>query len=221
MLDDRMFNVTDPNDSSVPGVYICGSNLHGLVEPPSDKPQEVKDDSSSSDKKSSKKSKEKKLEFQTVYKRIPQFDNFLANDICLSSTSATLIDSKGDLYQWGQGYSPESLNSKPIPTIKGQKLVKAQISNGTVYALNKSGQVIYFPESKSDQVTTIKNSNSFFNSLWLGKNRNTNEKPFQVLSNGAKFGKVADIAAGAEHLVLLNTDGQVFVTATESTKSHC
>ncbi|GMG39191.1 unnamed protein product [Ambrosiozyma monospora] len=213
MLDDRMFHVTDPNDSSVPGVYICGSNLHGLVEPPSDEP-EVNDDPSLSAKKSSKKSKEKKLEFQTVYKRIPQFDNFLVNDICLSSTSATLIDSKGDLYQWGQGYSPESLNSKPKPTIKGQKLVKAQISNGTVYALSKSGQVIYFPESKSDQVSTIESSNSFFNSLWLGKNRNTNEKPFQVLCNGAKFGKVADIAAGAEHLVLLNSEGQVFVTAT-------
>lgn len=111
--------ITNPNDSSVPGVYICGNNKNGLV------------------------TEDSQYDYVPIFKRLDVFDNFIVKDLAIGSKSGALINDKGDLYQWGSGFGG---NSKE-PTIKGKKLKKVQISNETLYVLSDHGEVFYLPEN--------------------------------------------------------------------------
>lgn len=111
--------VTNPNDSSVPGVYICGNNKYHLVVD------------------------EGSFDYIPVFKRLDVFDNVIVKDIAIGEKSGALIDQHGDLYQWGAGFGGDS--KKPV--IKGKHLEKVQISNDTVYTLTKHGEVFYLPEN--------------------------------------------------------------------------
>ncbi|CDK29072.1 unnamed protein product [Kuraishia capsulata CBS 1993] len=117
--------ITDPNDSTVPGLYVCGSNEYGII------------------------SADKKVKFQTILKRVPFFDGMLLRDVKLGDQSACAIDSKGNLFQWGKNFDPKGV--EPRISVKGLGLVKCEISNGAVYALAKDGSVYYFPESSEEQ----------------------------------------------------------------------
>lgn len=114
--------VTNPNDSSVPGVYICGNNQFKLVE-----------DSDALN--------------VPLFKRLDVFDNFIVKDIFIGPQSGALINEKGDLYQWGKGFG--GISTKP--SLKGFNLTKVQISNGVVYCLDKKGEVYGLPESSEVQ----------------------------------------------------------------------
>lgn len=111
--------ITNPNDSSVPGVYICGNNQNKLV------------------------SEEGSFDYVPVFKRLDVFDHFVVKDITVGEKSGALINDKGDLYQWGAGFGGDS----KVPTVKGKNLKKVQISNSTVYALCDNGEVLYLPEN--------------------------------------------------------------------------
>ncbi|GMM28340.1 Fmp25 protein [Martiniozyma asiatica (nom. inval.)] len=122
-------SVTNTNDTSVPGIYICGNDEYGLV-------------SGDFEKKSSS-------TYMPMFKRLDIFDGFIVRDVVLSQKSGALIDDKGNLYQWGKGFGGDSKN----PTLKGYNFTKVQISNGVLYLLTKNGQVYYVPENFSDQST--------------------------------------------------------------------
>lgn len=168
-------NVTNPNDSTIPGVYICGNNENHLV---------VDDNS---------------YNYIPIFKRLDIFDNFIVKDISIDEKSGALINEKGDLYQWGLGFNGDSKN----PTIKGKKLIKVKISNNTIYALTKNGEVLYLPVNFELQ-KEINNKEKG----WLGS-YNVN---YFKLKTPKK--NIIDISAGLEHLVLLDKDGNVFTNAT-------
>ncbi|GAV27774.1 hypothetical protein PMKS-001242 [Pichia membranifaciens] len=128
--------VTNPNDSSVPGVYICGNNKHHLV---------VDEDS---------------YDYIPVFKRLDVFDNVIVKDIAIGEKSGALIDQHGDLYQWGTGFGGDSKK----PTIKGKRLEKVQISNDAVYTLTKQGEVLYLPENVELQKEVNANEKGWFGS---------------------------------------------------------
>lgn len=167
--------VSNPNDSSVPGVYICGNNKNHLV---------VDDDA---------------YDYVPVFKRLDMFDNFIVKDMAIAEKSGALIDEKGDLYQWGSGFNGDSKK----PTIKGKKLVKVRISNETIYALTKHGEVLYLPEDSKLQCGIQSKEKG-----WLGS-YNVNYFKLATPTNN-----IIDIAAGLEHLVLLDKAGHVYTTAT-------
>ncbi|ODV85318.1 hypothetical protein CANARDRAFT_184662, partial [[Candida] arabinofermentans NRRL YB-2248] len=173
-LEKQTFSITNPNDSSVPGLYICGNNEFGLV------------------------SEDPKVKFQTVFKRLEIFDKFLARDVALGQDCGALIDNKGDLYQWGEGFGGDSTKS----TLKGHNLTKVAISNGVIYALSSKGEVLYLPESSA-----LQKELTFKTKAWLGS-KNT---PFGQI---ALPKKVEDISSGEQHLVLLTSDGEVYTAAT-------
>ncbi|QPG76342.1 hypothetical protein FOA43_003728 [Brettanomyces nanus] len=177
-LDKKLHKVTNPNPSSVPGLYVCGNNKHGIS------------------------SEDSKLEQQLVMKRLSIFDNVLARSVCLGKKSGALVDDHGDLFQWGEGFGGDSKH----PTVKGENLLKAEISNDTIYALNSKGEVVYLPESMEDQ--------KYFSSkkkTWLG----TQVKAFKRLTVTEP---IQDIQCGKEHIVLLTRDGEVYTAATGFSK---
>lgn len=174
-LENFATTVTNPNDSSVPGVYICGNNTNHLV---------VDDDT---------------YDYIPVFKRLDIFDNIIVRDVSIGEKSGALIDHKGDLYQWGTGFNGDSKK----PTIKGKQLQKVQISNNTVYALTKHGEVLYLPESAELQKEVKAKEKG-----WLGS-YTVNYLKLQTAKRN-----IIDIAAGLQHLVLLDKDGFVYTSAT-------
>ncbi|KAH3660568.1 hypothetical protein OGAPHI_007154 [Ogataea philodendri] len=173
-LETMNVTLTNPNSSEVPGLYICGDNSNKMV------------------------SSDSKVKFQPIMKRLDIFDKFVARDVVLGESSGALINKKGDLYQWGAGFGADS--SKP--TLKGKDLIKAQISNGVVYALTKRGEVLYFPESAAQQKEFGQKEKGWF------------------FSSTKKYAKISakqpirDISAGKDHIVLLDTKGSVLTAAT-------
>lgn len=168
-------NISNPNDSSIPGVYICGNNQNHLV------------------------AESESFEYIPVFKRLDFFDNFIVKDLFLSSQSGALINDKGDLYQWGDGFKGDSTK----PTIKGKKLIKVQISNNVIYALTSNGEVIYLPENYDLQKEISQKEKG-----WLGS-YNVN---YFKLDTPKK--NIIDISSGLEHLTLLDKQGSVYTTAT-------
>lgn len=166
--------ITNPNGIDIPGVYICGNNQNQLV------------------------SEDKEYDYVPVFKRLDVFDNFIVKDVTIGERSAALINDKGDLYQWGSGFSGES----NIPTLKGKKLKRVQISNNVVYVLSENGEVLYLPENAELQ-KQIKNKEKG----WLG----SYDVKYSKLKTGVK---ITDIAAGKEHLILQDDQGAVYTTAT-------
>lgn len=117
------FIPTNPNSSSVPGLYIVGRN---------DQKQLINND-------------EKVIK---VFQRNPWFDDKLLKKVRIGSSSSCAIDSKGDLIQWGDGFKKDS---DPQFTLKGERLSDLVISNGVLYLLNQKGELLYFPENYKAQ----------------------------------------------------------------------
>ncbi|AOA62452.1 Respiratory complex III assembly [Komagataella phaffii CBS 7435] len=116
--------VTNPNDSFVPGLYVCGDNKGGTV--------------SDSGRKQ-----------QLVLKRLAFFDGMLLRDVILNGPVGLAITEKGDVYEWGSGFNGKQ--GKPELVLKDENVVKVQVSKNMVYALNGRGEVLYFPASVADK----------------------------------------------------------------------
>lgn len=165
--------VTNPNGTEVPGVYVCGNNKYGLVEPTGE------------------------FDVVPLFKRLDVFDNFVVRDIVMGEKSGALVNDKGDLYQWGKGFGGDSKQ----PTLKGKGLVKVQISNGVVYALNGKGEVFGLAEDAAEQKLPLGKAKG-----WLGS--------YTVPYFKLNASKIVDMCSGAEHLILLDSEGQVSTCAT-------
>ncbi|KAI1812195.1 RCC1/BLIP-II [Poronia punctata] len=155
-----------------PGVYCWGSNEGKVAAPDSD---------------------EKTIK---TPRRIAYFDGQLIRDIKLDKEFGAAVTEKGDLVQWGTGFSKE--NPTPTPTLKGKDLIRIEISRDRIVALGKSGAVYSLPVAAADQATSS-SSNINYREL----------KP-----KGLGWGEqVTDISSGLEHVLLLTSKGRLFSAA--------
>lgn len=67
---------------------------------------------------------------------------------------AVAVTEKGDLLQWGTGYSEDI--KEPEITLKGKNIVKVDLSQDRVFALSRDGRVYSLPTSKKYQTAGLK-----------------------------------------------------------------
>ncbi|KAI0517863.1 regulator of chromosome condensation 1/beta-lactamase-inhibitor protein II [Xylaria bambusicola] len=171
-----------------PGVYCWGSNS-GRVAAPDSTESVIK-----------------------TPRRISYFDDQLIRDIKLDKEFGAAITERGDLVQWGTGFSKD--NPTPRPTLKGKDLVRLEISKDRIIALGKDGSVYSLPVAQADQSTSGKPTSSSW-SFWSSPS-NVNYR--QVKPNGLGWGeRVTSIAGGLEHVLLLTSKGRVFSAASSTT----
>lgn len=174
--------LTNGNDSSVPGLYLCGDNSSWTV------------------------NQDKKVPESKFPLRFDWFDGKILKDVTLGEFSAVAVDSNGDLIQWGRGFDNSNV---PKYTIKGENLIKANISNGVIYALTAKGEILTLPEADKVQEKTP----GLLKKSWTFQTYETN---YNKISNEelTKGEKVIDIQTGDEHLLALTNKGKVFSTST-------
>ncbi|KAL6852726.1 hypothetical protein ACO1O0_007274 [Amphichorda felina] len=175
-----------------PGVYAWGSNTGKVVDPNSN---------------------EKNIKLP---RRIKYFDDQLLRDLKLTQTFGAAVTEKGDLVQWGLGFS----NADPSPsvTIKGKDLVKIDVSSDRVIALSRNGSVYAIPSSRDDLAAGLKDDQQKSSwSLWgSGKGSAT---PRDLTPAGLGWGeKVTNISSGLDHCLLLTSQGRVFSAASSSSE---
>ncbi|OCK99392.1 RCC1/BLIP-II protein [Cenococcum geophilum 1.58] len=170
-----------------PGVYAWGSNSGRVAAPDSDE------------------------EFIKTPRRIPFFDGVLLRDLKLDRNFAAAINDKGDLLQWGTGYSKE--NRPPTHTLRGKNLTSLTISRDRIIALSAAGTVYSIPVSRAEQKTGPKPSNSWF-PFWDA----SSSISYRTLTphNLAWNERITTIAGGLEHVLLLTSKGRVFSAAAGS-----
>ncbi|KAI4174516.1 MAG: hypothetical protein LQ343_002273 [Gyalolechia ehrenbergii] len=171
-----------------PGVYAWGSNSGRVVAPDSDE-QIIK-----------------------TPRRIPFFDGILLRDIKLDRNFGAAITEKGDLLQWGTGFSTDT--REPTPTLTGKNLKSLTISRDRVIALGSNGKVYSVSAAKEDQEKGAKLSES----SWIPFLNSHSSISYRLLqpSNLGWTEKVTSVASGAEHLLILTSAGRLFTAASSS-----
>ncbi|KAI0419804.1 regulator of chromosome condensation 1/beta-lactamase-inhibitor protein II [Xylaria grammica] len=170
-----------------PGVYCWGSNS-GRVAAPDSTDTVVK-----------------------TPRRIAYFDGQLVRDVKLDKEFGAAITERGDLVQWGTGFSKE--NPTPTPTLKGKDLVRIEISRDRIIALGKDGSVYSLPVAQSDQGGSTQSTSSS-RSFWSNPSKINYRR---LKPNGLGWGEsVTNIASGLEHVLLLTSRGRVFSAASST-----
>lgn len=171
-----------------PGVYTWGSNSGRVAAPESDE------------------------KFIKTPQRFTFFDGILLRDIKLSRDAGVAINERGDLLQWGTGFSDDHAN--PVVTLKGKDLIAINISRDRIIALAKEGTVYSVPIAKHEQESGAKASQSSWIPFWSS----TSSISFRYLhpSTLAWGEKVTSIAGGQEHILMLTSKGRVFSAASGS-----
>lgn len=171
-----------------PGVYAWGSNTGKVAAPDSN---------------------------ETVIKtprRIPYFDGQILRDLKLDRNFGAAVTEKGDLVQWGTGYSKD--DPKPAVTLAGKDLVKLSLSRDRIIGLSSSGSVYSIPVARSDQASGEKETAG---SSWLPFWSSPSPVSYRTLKPDLKVGeKVTDVKSGLEHCLLLTSKGRVFTAASSS-----
>ena len=171
-----------------PGVYAWGSNSGRVAAPDSD---------------------------EAVIKqpmRIPFFDGVLLRDMKLDRNFGAAITEKGDLLQWGTGFSTDV--RQPTPTLTGKDLTAVTISRDRIIALASNGKVYSLPVSHEDQVKGAKPMERSWMPFWSSR-ANVSYRLLQPQNMG--WGeKVSSISSGLEHVLLLTSNGRLFSAASSS-----
>ncbi|KAH6605971.1 rrna processing [Trichoderma cornu-damae] len=174
-----------------PGVYAWGSNAGKVIDPTSN---------------------EKNVKLP---RRIPYFDNRLLRDLKLTQNFGAAITEKGDLVQWGLGFS--KADPTPVTTLKGKDLAKIEVSEDRIIALSRRGSVYAIPASRDDQEggKKLEQQKSSW-SLWSPSG--SEAISFRNLTPaGLAWGeRVADISSGLEHCLMLTSSGRVFSSASSA-----
>lgn len=171
-----------------PGVYAWGSNSGRVVAPDSDE------------------------SLIRLPRRIPYFDGQLLRDIKLDRNFGAAINERGDLLQWGIGYSKDS--RAPVPTLTGKGLTSLTISRDRIIALDSGGRVYSVPVSEEDQARGSKPTESSWIPYW-GSQSKISYRRIQPQDLGWSE-KVSSISSGLEHLLLLTSTGRLFSAASSS-----
>ncbi|MCJ1457613.1 hypothetical protein MMC28_007981 [Mycoblastus sanguinarius] len=171
-----------------PGVYAWGSNSGRVVAPDSDE-SSIK-----------------------LPRRIAFFDGLLLRDIKLDKDFGAAITEKGDLLQWGTGFSKDT--RQPMPTLTGKGLTSVTISKDRIIALGSNGNVYSLPVSQEDQARGAKP----LESTWIPLYSLPAKVSYRLLQpkNMGWSEKVTSISSGLEHLLLLTSNGRLFSAASSS-----
>ena len=168
-----------------PGVYAWGSNSGRVVAPASDEP------------------------LVKTPRRIPYFDGSLLRDLKLDKSFGVAITEKGDLLQWGMGFSKDA--REPTPTLTGKDLKSITLSRDRIIALGSNGRVYSLPISQADQAIGPKPSESTWIPFWNSRSR-ISYRTIQP-KDMAWSEKVTSISSGLENLLLLTSTGRLFSAA--------
>ncbi|KAM7183730.1 Regulator of chromosome condensation 1/beta-lactamase-inhibitor protein II [Naviculisporaceae sp. PSN 640] len=160
------------NSLEHPGVYAWGSNAGKVVAP----------DSTDAVIKTPR--------------RIPYFDGQVLRDLKLDRNFGVAVTEKGDLVQWGSGFS--KTDSTPTVTLKGKNISKVAISRDRIIALSSDGSVYSIPVAAADQTAPGQSYRTL-----KPKNLGWREK-------------VVDVSSGLDHCLMLTSSGRVFASASSS-----
>ena len=145
-------------------------------------------------------------------RRMSYFEGMLLRDIKLDRDFGAAVDERGDLIQWGTGYSKDL--PSPVKTLRGRNLVSITISKDRVIGLTSRGRVYSIPVSKSDQDTGPKPSEGSWIPFWSSR------PPISCRTLDIKdmsWGEtISAISGGLEHCLLLTSKGRVFSAASGS-----
>ena len=171
-----------------PGVYAWGSNSGRVVAPDLDDA------------------------LVKTPRRIPYFDGMLLRDLKLDRTFGAAITEKGDLLQWGTGYSKDARG--PVPTLVGKDLRSVTLSRDRILALSSNGKVYSLPVAAEDQAHGSKPSKSSWLPFWHSQSK-VSYRIIQ-LRDKARGEKISSIRSGLEHVLILTSAGRLFSAASSS-----
>lgn len=145
-------------------------------------------------------------------RRIPFFDGVLLRDIKLDRNFGAAITEKGDLLQWGTGFSRDV--RQPTPTLTGKDLTSVAISRDRIVALASNGKIYSLPVSHEDQAKGAKPMEGSWLPFWSSRAKVS----YRLLQpqNMAWGEKVLSISCGLEHALLLTTSGRLYSAASSS-----
>ncbi|KAJ6623449.1 regulator of chromosome condensation 1/beta-lactamase-inhibitor protein II [Mycena sp. CBHHK59/15] len=132
-------------------------------------------------------------------------DNVALRDLVLHQSHAACVDARGDVYQWGKGYLPRTLeDEKPKRTLSGKDIIKLQLSDRRVFALAKSGKVYVLDSNAARQ--TVSEASAPRWKFWASTPLvdSTELAPQETFGWGEKF---VSISAGRDHLLALTSTG--------------
>ncbi|PCH38606.1 RCC1/BLIP-II [Wolfiporia cocos MD-104 SS10] len=139
-------------------------------------------------------------------------------DLALHERHAACVDARGDVYQWGDGFSgrPGSSSSgKPSLTLRGKNIVRVQATPARVFALSASGRIYVLSSAAAEQTlppgTPTPASSPWWGTGWLWGEEE--QVDFAEIVPSAKLGwgeKFVAIAAGTDHLLALTSAGRTF-----------
>ncbi|TDZ38686.1 Protein FMP25 [Colletotrichum trifolii] len=179
-----------------PGVYAWGSNVGKVIDPQSNQ-SVVK-----------------------LPKRIPYFDGQLLRDIKLTQEFGAAVTEKGDLVQWGLGFS--KTDPSPVETLKGKDISKIAVSNDRIIALSNTGSVYSLPAARNDQDTGAKLQPQSSSSSWIPfwSSSGAEAVNFRILtpSSLSRGEKVVDVSSGLQHCLFLTSKGRVFSAAASTSE---
>ncbi|OJJ51607.1 hypothetical protein ASPZODRAFT_148862 [Penicilliopsis zonata CBS 506.65] len=139
------------------------------------------------------------------------------SDLKISDKSGAAITEKGDLVQWGKGFSEKDF--KPTKTLCGKDLISLTMSDDRIIALSSNGSVYSLPVTKNDQ----QSGQRLREGSWVPFRSGRADVSYRPLEPALKLGeKVTAISGGLEHVLLLTNYGRVFsaAAASESFPSH-
>lgn len=174
-----------------PGVYLWGSNVGKVVDP---------------------ESKDKNVKLP---RRLNFFDDQILRDLKLTQNFGAAVTEKGDLVQWGLGFS--KTDPTPRTTLKGKDIVKIEVSLDRIIALTRNGLAFSVSATSDHQETGLKADQAKSSwSLWSSTGPDA-VKTRNLTPSSLGYGeRITDISSGLEHCLLLTSKGRVFSAASST-----
>ncbi|KAJ7285663.1 regulator of chromosome condensation 1/beta-lactamase-inhibitor protein II [Mycena rebaudengoi] len=136
-------------------------------------------------------------------------ENVALRDMALHQNHAACVDARGDVYQWGEGHAPRTLEGgKPRRTLSGKDIIKLQLSDRRVFALSKSGRVYVLDSDASEQTLSAPPPHPWWR-FWATSQLvgYAELRPDSTFGWGEKF---VSISCGTDHLLALTSTGRTF-----------
>ncbi|KAH0584302.1 putative E3 ubiquitin-protein ligase HERC4 [Termitomyces sp. J132] len=143
-------------------------------------------------------------------------DGVALRDLAIYKDNAACVDSRGDVYQWGNGFTGGDVQKrKPILTLREKNITKLRLTEGKLYALSASGKVYALSTESAKQTlrpgAPTPSSDSWWGTGWLWGEDETVDfveiTPEETLSWGEK---IVSIEAGDHHVLALTSKGRTF-----------
>ncbi|ORX70734.1 RCC1/BLIP-II protein [Linderina pennispora] len=123
---------------------------------------------------------------------VPGLDGKLIKDAVFSETHAAAVDSQGSLYQWGTGFTGSMAPHQPLLTRTDAKITALAATTDYIVTLDKDSRVKVLRGTHSSEVT---------------------EKALEFEPKLGWRENVTSISAGANHLVVATSYGNVYTCA--------